>query len=142
MRVFILEDDPIRVDYLRMRLGQHDLTVVSSCTEADRFKPPYDLILLDHDLGGRQMEEHEDDGLAFVNLIRDRINKDAVIILHSYNPGGAARQHNALRQVGKFGGLHSHVAPFRSGAFNRILLTVVEARCTNKETLENLSQRS
>lgn len=120
MKVFILEDDPIRVDYLINRLGQHDLTVAKSCTEVGKFQPPYDLILLDHDLGGRQMTEHEDDGTQFIQLIADRVNVDAVVIFHSYNPGGAQRMRNILGS--------GYIAPFRSGAFNRILLQVEEGR--------------
>lgn len=138
MKVFILEDDPTRVQYLKERLKGHDLTVIDTCADVGRFTPPYDLILLDHDLGGRQMTEHEDDGAHFVDLVRDRMNRGATIILHSYNPEGAQRQAQRLRDVGLMG----YVAPFRSGMFNRILLTVVEAVCTNTETLESLSQRS
>lgn len=118
MRVFILEDDLTRVQFLRELLMDHDLTIVDSCKDVGRFNPPYDLILLDHDLGGRQMTEHEDDGYAFIKLIKDHINPKAEIIYHSYNPGGAARMWAELDGRG-------YVAPFRSGAFNRILTQVL-----------------
>ena len=64
MKVFILEDDPYRIVKFRDLLKGHDLTIIDSCTKVEEFKPPYDLILLDHDLGGRQLEDHEDCGLT------------------------------------------------------------------------------
>lgn len=124
MKVFILEDDPTRMLYLREKLTGHDITHIESCTQADRFQPPYDLILLDHDLGGRQLEDHEDDGLAFVTLVKDRVPRDAVIVIHSYNDAGARRMAYALREVAGYGNLY--VAGFRFKEFNIVLDAVLE----------------
>ena len=89
MRIFILEDDDLRIMQLQDILHRHDLTVIKTCLDAGEFDPPYDLILLDHDLGGRQMLEHEDCGLTFVRMVKDRISKHTPVIVHSYNNGGA-----------------------------------------------------
>lgn len=112
-RVFILEDDEIRVAHLLSLLISCDVTRVASCRQAKKFVPPYDLILLDHDLGGRQITRHEDCGLTFVRMIKDKINPDATIVYHSYNPDGA----RAMQQeVGR-----GMIAPFGSSLFNQIV---------------------
>src|SRR5258705_13434814 len=99
IKVFILEDDVTRVNMLLVWLRGADLTVAKSCTEVDKFQPPYDLILLDHDLGGRQMKEHEDCGLTFLRLIKDKIDPDdSVVVFHSYNPCGAENMYKELNR--------------------------------------------
>ena len=112
MKVFVLEDDPARVQWLRERLIDHDLTVIDSCADVKQFQPPYDLLLLDHDLGGRQMEDHEDCGETFAWLIREHVG-DADVIVHSYNWPGAMAM---LAALGK--GVY---APFRGPYFTRLL---------------------
>ena|SRR3990167_5298570 len=89
MRIFILEDDDHRIKLLQEILHRHSLTVIGSCLDAGQFDPPYDLVLLDHDLGGRQLLEHEDCGLTFVRMVKDRISKHTPVIVHSYNNSGA-----------------------------------------------------
>lgn len=113
MKVFILEDDPARMMWFRERLIAHELTHAESCTHIDRFRPPYDVIFLDHDLGGRQMEAHEDDGACFARLIGPMINPDAKVIVHSYNADGAQRIRWILQYV--------FVAPFRGEWFNALV---------------------
>lgn len=124
MKVFILEDDPVRVMHMRHRLFSHDLTVIDSCKDVAKFQPPYDLILLDHDLGGRQLTDHEDDGTAFARLIKGRVNDGAIVVYHSYNPEGAQRMCSIIGR--------GYIAPFRSGAFNRLIITG-EARYADPE---------
>ena len=114
MKIFILEDDPERIRWLRETLIDHETTFIISCIGVDNFQPPYDLILLDHDLGGRQLKEHEDCGLTFVNLVKDRINPEAVIIIHSFNPDGAQRMQQALFDAGI---KNVDRCPFRGRAF-------------------------
>lgn len=76
---------------------------------------PYDVVLLDHDLGGRQMEDHEDCGLTFVKLIKDRLPLDQWVGIHSLNPGGAERMAQEIpnHQVA--------IVPFGSAGFKRLL---------------------
>jgi hypothetical protein len=91
MKIFILEDDDYRMVTLEKldAMKGAEITRIVSCAEVEKFQPPYDLILLDHDLGGRQLEEHEDNGLAFVKLIKDKIPAGSRVIVHSYNYDGA-----------------------------------------------------
>ena len=115
MRIFILEDDHARILTLRERLFNHNLTIINSCIEVDKFQPPYDLLLLDHDLGGRQLEGHEDCGLTFVRLVKPRLSSVVPIIIHSYNPVGAADMMNELE------GFHVAWAPFMGSTFKAAL---------------------
>lgn len=92
MKIFVLEDDPVRiVTFALDHLDPRHNTVhwAAMCSQEDRFDPPYDLILLDHDLGGRQLVTHEDNGVEFVRLILDRLNDEADIIIHTHNEEGA-----------------------------------------------------
>lgn len=120
MKVFILEDDPLRMTVLRRLLPTADITHVVSCVEADQFQPPYDLILLDHDLGGRQMDEHEDCGLTFVRMVNRRFDSDTPIVIHSFNPDGANAMAHVLRDC------NVYLAPFGFAMFKRILLQLSE----------------
>lgn len=99
MRIFILEDDPERIIHFYDLLKRHDLTIIHTVEREYDFIPPYDLILLDFDLGGRQLTEHPDDGAAVVRKIRDRIG-EAKVILHTWNRGGADQMESLLKEAG------------------------------------------
>lgn len=108
MRIYVLEDDPERIvtlcryfdrwqadwDAGGVDRGPHEIQWSQTCGRRDEFKPPYDLILLDHDLGGRQLKEHEDCGMTFLKSIYAEIG-DALVILHSHNLGAAAQMKQA-----------------------------------------------
>lgn len=121
MRVFILEDDQTRMQTLRARLLNHEVTHIASCRDHAKFAPPYDLILLDHDLGGRQYTKHEDCGTTFCQLIKGRINRHLpqTVVIHSYNHVGAKRMQQELG----FG----IYAPFGGIEFDAILRGVLKA---------------
>lgn len=115
MKVFILEDDNRRLwmmDDLGLLKGC-TITRAESCLDAHKFQPPYDLILLDHDLGGRQLKSHEDNGYTFVKLILEKIPDNTPILIHSYNPDGAENMRNALQDAGHF----AILAPFLGKTF-------------------------
>jgi len=118
MKVFVLEDDPERIKWLQRRLHQYDVTYASSATEVDRFIGPYDLVLLDHDLGGRQLEEHEDNGEAFAEKVKCRIG-DATVVVHSLNPDGA-------RRIASIIGARAYLAPFMSPRFTAFIRAMEE----------------
>ena len=122
MKIFILEDDPGRMLYFREQLIAHDITHIDTCEAIAQFQPPYDIIFLDHDLGGRQLEEREDCGMAFVDLIKDKLipDKDQVLI-HSYNKAGAERMLQALTELE----IDAVWAPYRGDFFNGVIQTVV-----------------
>lgn len=116
LNIFALEDDPRRIIWLdRFFFQKHgiDWMCVQTGEREYEFRPPYDIILLDHDLGGRQMVAHEDDGVAFLRAVKDRINVDALVVIHSHNAEGALRMQAEWP--------HAVLAEFGSMKFETIL---------------------
>lgn len=120
MRIFILEDDPMRMLHFREELFQHDITHATACEEVGLFQPTYDYIFLDHDLGGRQMDEHEDSGMNFLRMIMDKVG-EAMLVIHSYNGPAASRM---AREYDARTGHIAVVAPFRGGVFNNVMYAI------------------
>lgn len=96
MKIFILEDDPARVDKMMAALNGkgHEITVVDKVgTAIHKYAPPYpDLVLLDHDLGGKQFvaENEFETGSQFVRwLVETHPDNKSTFLVHSYNPVGA-----------------------------------------------------
>jgi hypothetical protein len=73
-----------------------------SCEQIHRFDPPYDAVFLDHDLGGRQLEDHEDCGATFCRLLVERglLGSVGRVVIHSYNAAGAIQMLSILSQAG------------------------------------------
>jgi N-acetyl-beta-hexosaminidase len=101
VKIFILEDDQARISAFKSAIKpEHDVTICKWLKGKDGafelFKPPYDLILLDHDLGGMQYVESdgvEETGYQFAKwmvALEDKLYPDTAVIVHSYNPTGAA----------------------------------------------------
>jgi hypothetical protein len=100
MRVFILEDDLTRVILFREALMRHDVTHAESLTEAvEMYRGPYDLLLLDHDLGGEVFvdSEKEDTGAGFCRWVS---GEPTTVLIHSYNAPGAAQMNVTLVEKG------------------------------------------
>jgi CheY-like chemotaxis protein len=93
MNIFILEDDPIRIEKFESMLSKHKLTITTSAAEAIKLinANKYDYLLLDHDLGGKQMVDSRDEntGYAVAKAIKNSPNADTKAIIHSFNPIGA-----------------------------------------------------
>ena len=114
MRVFILEDSINRNALFReiFAPAEHvDLTIAECAEDAIRlWKPPYDLIMLDHDLEDahyRAFEKGEDTypggqtGYDFVKwMITDTESPQGVVIIHSFNPVGAEKMEGVLKKAG------------------------------------------
>lgn len=138
MRIFVLEDDPNRMLQIRAHAMPGDeITHITSSTQAGEFKPPYDLVLLDHDLGGRQLEQHEDDGYAFVKAVRSKLKSImvAVVIYHSYNPGGAQRM---WEEAGKKG----YIIPFGSASYFSMFEYARELTRIRKKSVQDIIDRT
>ncbi len=104
MRIFVLEDDEERIALFTSELAEHDLTVARDVTEAQRkWKPPYHVVCLDHDLGGFVSSGHENTGAAFVRDLVKATNLTAMasaFFVHSWNPDGAQLMANLLVEAG------------------------------------------
>jgi hypothetical protein len=67
------------------------------------FKPPYDLILLDHDLGGQVYvnSDEENTGFQFCRFLTEPARfeslNDTEFVVHSWNPAGALNMLHLLK---------------------------------------------
>lgn len=100
MKVFILDDDLGRMTLFRDALFGHTLTTAMTHNEARvAFNPPYDLILLDHDIAESKDQRPYPTGLSFLKCLSEKQlfrMKGSRIIIHSWNPDGAASMYHYL----------------------------------------------
>ena len=119
MKIFVLDDELVtsgyeKRDQLPKVLAGHDLTLALTLEEAkEKFKPPYDLMLLDHDLNGQfNPVGSPNTGLQFVMWMVN-VKQPAPlpqIILHSVSARGRA----AMAQILEEYGYHYLEYPFSS----------------------------
>jgi len=111
MKIFLLEDDGTRTGLIREALLpsgitlHHTPTVEGPGGAIDIFSPPYDLMLLDHDLGGAQYVSQNDPetGTNFVKWLIEMHpggSAAADTIVHSYNTGAAQWMVDTLNENG------------------------------------------
>jgi DNA-binding NtrC family response regulator len=105
MKIFILEDDPKRVEWLKEKLNPEiELDITDQVEEAMPWlhEREYDAIFLDHDLGGEQMVSSDvwNTGSTVARMIHETPNKHLTVIVHSYNPSGAKIMIDSMRDKG------------------------------------------
>jgi DNA-binding response OmpR family regulator len=96
MKVFILEDDPHRVELFRAAATQHDVVYSDNVDDAVAAlnRGPFDVFLLDHDLGGETYVDsaQRNTGAGFCReAVAQEAMAHASVIVHSYNQAGAQR---------------------------------------------------
>lgn len=100
MDILILEDDPMRMVQFRKRIGEHRIVHVETAAGAIEAlgEHRFDLVLLDHDLGGRQFADHgdekEDCGMRVAEWLSEeprRMKTQGPVVVHSLN-GPAAQE--------------------------------------------------
>ena len=99
MKIFVLEDSKERIDWIKCNLNFADIDIAMDMCEIDNFKGEYDLLMLDHDLGDRQMVDSLDEntGYEFCKwLVKNYQNKETDIVIQSHNPSGANAMKNYL----------------------------------------------
>jgi hypothetical protein len=102
-RVFLLEDDPTRIEWFKgrfagsLRSGNlHMAKDADSAIQAIAREEPFDVLFLDHDLsiadqGYRLNPAHEfNSGSTFARSFVEAGFVAKNIVIHSWNPGGAA----------------------------------------------------
>ena len=104
MKIFILEDNESRIDiFLEQLAKEHELTVAKDIWEARTlWGPPYGIICLDHDLGGRIFVDsvEENTGFRFVKDLLQGPKVEGRIYVHSWNPDAGAMMIQQLVQAG------------------------------------------
>lgn len=105
-QVLFLDDDHRRISEIREeaeRIGC-DLTVVETADEciAELKARTFDLVMLDHDLGGETYcdSSREDCGMEVVRWIRSNGGEHGAFIVHTMNEVAAATMYMELRSLG------------------------------------------
>lgn len=100
MKILFLDDDEGRHDAFGSESVGHDITHVRTVGQAIKAlkASKFDLISLDHDLGGRHYVPSDDpEGTGWhVAKYLASVGTDACIIVHSYNVTGAERMIQTL----------------------------------------------
>jgi len=94
MRIFILEDNPDRMIKFRRELIGHEVDHAETVESGTNlvYNNRYDLLFLDHDLGGEIMVDSSEPntGYKLAEFIASfTSNKETPCVVHSCNPGGA-----------------------------------------------------
>ncbi len=94
MRIFILEDNEHRMVKFRRELIGHQIDHAATVENGTSFvvNNKYDLLFLDHDLGGEEMVDSfaDNTGYKLAEFIASFTpNKETPCIVHSCNPAGA-----------------------------------------------------
>lgn len=110
MKILFLDDSFFRKQQLDIKLRPFDNIYydwVQTSKQAIEFlqKNKYDLIMLDHDLGGKSMEESgPGTGYEVAQWIKNNMKNPPKIFIHSHNPVGAKNMQQVLPKA--------HLIPF------------------------------
>lgn len=113
IKILILDDDDERVAILHQNVQQHAL--VTRVLEREHFqtmitRTDYDLVMLDHDLGGEYDNQRWNGSEAARFLAENKsVIGSRVIVIHSMNPVGSA---NMARIIGQADGFEVFVVPW------------------------------
>jgi CheY-like chemotaxis protein len=105
VKVLFLDDDPNKMEYAREYYNGDEFYGVETVEQAIRMleeNSPYDLVDLDHDLGGEYFAPSDEvSGYAVAEYIsqmaKDKLPKKVVI--HSFNSIGAKNMVNVLQGI-------------------------------------------
>jgi CheY-like chemotaxis protein len=107
MRILFLDDDKIRHKaFKRMHIGSviKSVHTAKECIAALEIDEVYDVVSLDHDLGGEIFAASDkNSGLEVARYIRDGLDKAKYpkrVIVHSMNPIGAKRMVQTIQDAG------------------------------------------
>ena len=107
MRILFLDDDENRHNkFAQTHIGEYitQVRTVEACIDAIKNNPRYDLISLDHDLGGQvYVEAVEGTGTEVANWMATEMAPEKMpdrVWIHSFNPAGAKRMHDILAAAG------------------------------------------
>jgi CheY-like chemotaxis protein len=105
MNILFLDDDSIRVRQARIDFAKDELSIAETAEQAIKLLEkysPFDTVSLDHDLGGNIYCPSDDmSGFAVAEYISkmDKEKMPKQVIVHSFNPDGAAKMIKVLEGV-------------------------------------------
>lgn len=103
--LFLDDNEERRKKAYECLADSYELHIAKTATEAIhllREHSPYEVVYLDHDLGGEVLSESdEDSGFAVAEYIYalDINNLPKRVVIHSWNPAGARRIHQLLQGI-------------------------------------------
>lgn len=99
MKILVLDDDPLRIDAFRELFSGHDTRFFQDSDSMTAFlkgtPEPYDLVFLDHDLGGDVLKNN---GLIVARFLAEHTLEIGAILIHSSNPVGAEQMEHVLKK--------------------------------------------
>lgn len=100
-RILFLDDNESRLNQAENALGGEELYLVRTAEHAIRLLSslaPWDLVMLDHDLGENYMQNSEDvdSGMEVVRYIERTLPEIKEIIIHSWNAPAANEMRSRL----------------------------------------------
>lgn len=100
-RILFLDDNKYRHKTVKPHLLHDEAYTVEQAVELLKTKK-YDIIFLDHDLGGEEMvsSDREDTGMTVAKFMVEEEILTELVVVHSCNPAGAANMTALLRQDG------------------------------------------
>lgn len=105
MKIFILEDDSERIKAFSRALNEVDYVVANTVEDGQKmWNPPYDVILLDHDLDFAYDDDKladEQTGHTFAEWLPfHSCDKNTRVVVHSFNYSGARRIAQTMHEKG------------------------------------------
>jgi hypothetical protein len=102
MNILFLDDDENRIREFQPRFPGAIITRTAKETIAKLPVMDWDVVLLDHDLGGEQFVDSgkEDTGAGVARWVAENRPSVGRFIVHSHNPGGAKNMEGLLQQAG------------------------------------------
>jgi len=108
MRIFILEDSPERITAFFQMFDGQNITVTNTAISAKTIldNQRFDMIFLDHDLGGQTFvdSECENTGWQIAKHIPKTSNCNTRVLIHSWNSPAASRMNDFLTYSEDFTG--------------------------------------
>ncbi len=104
-RILFLDDSDTRLKQAEIALGEEELSLARTADEAIELLSSlisWDLVMLDHDLGQKYMQESDDpgSGMEVVRYIEQALPKIEKIIIHSWNVPAANEMRSRLARQG------------------------------------------
>jgi CheY-like chemotaxis protein len=103
MKILVLDDSKTRLQAFRRKLIGHEVVTVETTSEAISWlnSTVFDIVYLDHDLGGKQMvPSGPGTGYEVAKWLEKNPNKKPQnIFIHSFNAPGAQNMKNALPEA-------------------------------------------
>jgi CheY-like chemotaxis protein len=105
MKILILEDNPDRIEFFKRIYKNHELFITADINEAYHIAEniELDIIFLDHDLEPNNFVALKEGRTGYdfcKSLVEGKLQRQAIIYVHSMNPVGGQAMVNLLRDNG------------------------------------------